>query len=151
MNEFLICRTADNQGKIVFLVYSADDGKIIEYDSAAITQKIVSREIGNAKLENSVVKITDSRQALAKLSFEERCVSSVFYIFTEYTSPHGSKIFGTVSNTGEIFELSANAAADFFSGKKIINAYLNKSGLHIINVPTFGTHLHKSLKHTPIK
>ena len=72
MNEYLICKVLDEQGKISFVVFDEDSMSVSEYDIADITQKIVHREIYNAKLENSVVKITDSKHALAKLTYEER-------------------------------------------------------------------------------
>lgn len=123
---------------------------VSEYDIAEITQKIVRREIYNAKLENSVVKITDSKRALAKLTYEEGRRSTAFYIINQYSSPFDSVMYAAVSNTGELFEFSANAAADFFKDKRVVNGYLGKSGLHVINIPTFTTALHKSLEHTNV-
>ena len=145
-----ICKALDEQGKISFVVFDRDDMSVHEYDISQITQKIVGREIYNAKLENSVVKITDSKRALAKLTPEENKRSSAFYIIEEYRSSLGSVMYAAVSNTGELFEFSANAAADFLSGKKLINGYINKSGIHVINIPTFTTALHKSLEHTSV-
>lgn len=150
MNEFLICKLLDAQGKISFAVFDMDDMSVHEYDISEITQKIVNREIYNAKLENSVVKITDSRRALVKLTPEERKGSNAFYIIDQYKSPFGLLIYAAVSNTGEIFEFSSNTAVDFLSGKKLINGFINKNGIHVINIPTFTTALHKSLEHTRV-
>ena len=150
MNEYLICKVLDEQGKISFVVFDEDSMSVSEYDIADITQKIVHREIYNAKLETSVVKITDSKHALAKLTYEERKHSTAFYIINQYKSPFDSVMYAAVSNTGELFEFSANSAADFFKDKKVVNGYLNKSGLHVINIPTFTTALHKSLEHTNV-
>lgn len=141
MNEYLICKVLDEQGKISFVVFDEDSMSVSEYDIADITQKIVHREIYNAKLENSVVKITDSKHALAKLTYEERKHSTAFYIINQYKSPFDSVMYAAVSNTGELFEFSANSAADFFKDKKVVNGYLNKSGLHVINIPTFTTEI----------
>ena len=71
-------------------------------------------------------------------------------IINQYKSPFDSVMYAAVSNTGELFEFSANSAADFFKDKKVVNGYLNKSGLHVINIPTFTTALHKSLEHTNV-
>ena len=140
MNEYLICKVPDEQGKISFVVFDEDSMSVSEYDIAEITQKIVHR----------VVKITDSKHALAKLTYEERKHSTAFYIINQYKSPFDSVMYAAVSNTGELFEFSANSAADFFKDKKVVNGYLNKSGLHVINIPTFTTALHKSLEHTNV-
>lgn len=150
VNEYLICKALDEQGKISFVVFDRDDMSVHEYDISQITQKIVSREIYNAKLENSVVKITDSKRALAKLTPEEHKRSSAFYLLEQYRSSFGSDMFAAVSNTGELFEFSANTAAVFLSDKKLVNGYINKSGVHAINIPTFTTALHKSLEHTSV-
>lgn len=151
MSEYLLCKAADSRGMIDFIIYSDVDKTVHEYDISAVTQKIIKRDIVNAKLENSVVKITDSKRALAKLSFEEKTHSAVFYILEEYISARGTKMFCAVSNTGEIFEFSENIVPEFCEKRKIVNGYVNKSGLHIINVPAFVTPLHKSLKLTRTK
>jgi len=150
MNEYLICKVSDEQGKISFVVFDEDSMSVSRYDISEITQKIVRREIYNAKLENSVVKITDSKHALAKLTYEEGKRSTAFYIINEYSSPLNSVMYAAVSNTGELFEFSANTAAYFFKDKRAVNGYLNKSGFHVINIPTFTTALHKSLEHTNV-
>lgn len=150
MHEFLLCKASDPEGRIFFIVYNATEKKIEKYSNDEMIRKIVSREIDNAKLENSVVKITDSKRTLAKLSYEESTRSSVYYVISEYTSPLGSEMYAVVSNTGVIYEFSASAAADFVSDKRMINGYMNKHGLHVINVPVFSTVLHKSLEHTDV-
>lgn len=150
MHEFLLCKASDPEGRIFFIVYNATEKKIEKYSNDEMILKIVSREIDNAKLENSVVKITDSQRALAKLSYEESISSSVYYVLSEYSSPFGSEMYAVVSNTGEIYEFSASAAKDFLSEKRIINGYINKHGFHVINVPVFSTVLHKSLEHTDV-
>ncbi len=71
MGEYLICRSCRQDGTIVFLSYDLSEGRINEYSNEDITQKIVERKIVNAKLENTVVKITDSRKMMAKLIVEE--------------------------------------------------------------------------------
>ena len=50
MNEYLICKVPDEQGKISFVVFDEDSMSVSEYDIADITQKIVHRDIYNAKL-----------------------------------------------------------------------------------------------------
>lgn len=147
MLEYLICRSCGEDGKIVFITYDPSDGKIHEYSNEEITQKIVERKIANAKLENTVVKITDSKKVLPKLSFEEKKLSGVFYIVSGYKSAEGSSMYLAVSNTGEKFEFSENLAADFCGGRQVINGYMTKKGLHLINVPVFKTALNKPLEH----
>ncbi len=123
------------------------DGKILEYSNEEITQKIVERKIDNAKLENTVVKITDSRKVMPVLSFEEKKQSVVFYIVNGYRSAENSPMYLAVSNSGEKFEFSENLAADFFRERQVINGYMTKKGMKVINVPVFTTPLNKPLEH----
>lgn len=134
-------------GRIVFVTYDLADDKIREYSNEEITQKIVERKIVNAKLENTVVKITDSRKMLPKLSFEERSRSCVFYILNSCKSENGSVMYLAVSNTGEKFEFSENLSDDFCRGRQVINGYTTKKGFHVINVPVYTTALNKPLEH----
>jgi len=83
MNEYLICKVPDEQGKISFVVFDEDSMSVSEYDIAEITQKIVHREIYNAKLENSVVKITDSKHAL-HMKRESTLLHSILSISTSH-------------------------------------------------------------------
>lgn len=145
--EYLICRSSDEEGRIVFLTYNKTDGKIHEYLNNEMIHKIVDKQIINAKLENTVVKITDSKKMLIKISFEEKRSSRVFYVLDGYTSAEGSKMFLAVSNCGEKFEFSENLAADFCGGRHIVNGYMTKKGFKIINVPAYVTALNKSLEH----
>lgn len=145
--EYLICRSNDKEGRIVFLTYNKTDGKIHEYSNNEMIHKIVDRQIINAKLENTVVKITDSKKMLLKISFEEKRNSCVFYILNSYTSADGSKMFLAVSNRGEKFEFSDNLAADFCIGRQVVNGCMTKKGFKIINVPAYVTALSKPLEH----
>lgn len=147
MREYLICRSCNKDGIILFLTFNPSDGKIHEYSNEEITQKIVEKKIGNANLENTVVKITDSRKVLQEISFEENKYSSVFYIADRYTSGNGTPMFLAVSNTGEKFEFSENLAADFCRGRRVVNGYMTKKGLRVINVTAYTTALHTLMKH----
>ncbi|MCM1024555.1 MAG: hypothetical protein NC395_10930 [Prevotella sp.] len=145
--ECLICRSVDGDGRIVFLTYDRTDEKIHEYSNDEITRKIVDRQIVNAKLENTVVKITDTKTTMSKIRADEKKSSNVFYILDSYTSVNGSAMFLAVSNCGEKFEFSENLAADFCGGRHIVNGYMTKNGLKMINVPAYVTALNKSLEH----
>ncbi len=147
MGEYLICRSCRQDGTIVFLSYDLSEGRINEYSNEDITQKIVERKIVNAKLENTVVKITDSRKMMPKLSFEENKCSCVYYVVSRYISAEDSIMYMAVSNTGEKFEFSENLAADFCRGRQVINGYMTDKGLHLIKVPAFTTALRKPLEH----
>lgn len=145
--EYLICRSCDEDGRILFITYNKLNGKIHEYSNEEIIQKIVDRQIANAKLENTVVKITDSKRVIAKISCEERKQSAVFYILDRYVSEEGSPMLLAVSNCGEKFEFSENLAANFCNGRQVVNGYMTKKGFRIINVPAYITALNKSLEH----
>lgn len=146
-HEYLICRSCDEDGRILFLTYNKPDEKIHEYSNEEIIQKIVDRHISNAKLENTVVKITDSKRVISKISCEERKLSAVFYILDRYVSEEGSPMLLAVSNCGEKFEFSENLAADFCRDRHIVNGCMTKKGFKIINVPAYTTALNKSLEH----
>ena len=145
--EYLICRSCDEDGRILFLTYSKTDGKIHEYGNEEMIQKIVDRQIANAKLENTVVKITDSKRSIVKISCTERKLSAVFYILDRYASGEGSPMLLAVSNCGEKFEFSENLAIDFCRDRHVVNGYMTKKGFKIINVPAYTTALNKSLEH----
>ncbi|MGN0665074.1 MAG: hypothetical protein ACI4KF_00965 [Huintestinicola sp.] len=143
MKEVLLCKSVCKSGKVIFVVYDGDAKAIRNYSFEEISEKILSKLIENAKLENSVVKLTDSKRAAVKLTYEENQTSQVYYILSEYTSEFGLSMFCAVSNTGELFEFSENVALSFLADKKLVNGYITKKGLHVINVPTFTTALHK--------
>ena len=145
--EYLICRSSDRDGRIVFLTYNKTDGNIHEYSNNEMIHNIVDRQIINAKLENTVVKITDSKKTLLKIGFEEKGNSCVFYILDSYISAEKSRMFLAVSNCGEKFEFSENLAADFCSGRQVVNGYMTKKGFKIITVPAYVTALSKPLEH----
>lgn len=145
--EYLICRSCDENGRILFLTYSRCDDKVNKYSNEEMIQKIVDRQIVNAKLENTVVKVTDSKRVLAKIDCCEMSRSSVYYILDRYISESGSPMLLAVSNCGEKFEFSENLAADFCGGRQIVNGYMTKKGFKIINVPAYVTALNKSLEH----
>ena len=143
MKEVLICKSVDSSGKVIFVVYDGDARKIRYYSFEEISESIIAKKIENAKLENSVVKLTDSKRAAVKLTYEENLTSRVYYILSEYVSAFGLQMYCTVSNTGELYEFSENVAVPFLADKKLVNGYITKKGLHVINVPTFTTALHK--------
>ncbi|MDE5993077.1 MAG: hypothetical protein K2G87_08520, partial [Oscillospiraceae bacterium] len=68
-------------------------------------------------------------------------------ILNRYVSEEGSPMLLAVSNSGEKFEFSENLAADFCSGRQVVNGYMTKKGFKVINVPAYITALNKSLEH----
>lgn len=70
--ECLVCRSSDKEGRTVFLTYNETDGKIHEYSNNEIMHKIVDRQIVNAKLENTVVKITASKKCCQKSALRKK-------------------------------------------------------------------------------
>ncbi|MBR4224785.1 MAG: hypothetical protein IKR73_08250 [Oscillospiraceae bacterium] len=143
----LICRETREDGSLVFNVYDTEKRTNTRYTNSQLMPMVVSKKLNNAKLENSVVKITDSKKPLATLTAEESRTDSIWYVFEDYTSPVGSHMLAMVSNTGTIIEFSDSMAREFFASHRVVNAYIGHKGLHLINVPTFTSVLSKSLKH----
>jgi hypothetical protein len=150
--QYLICKITDKDGAIDFVVYDSDKKAVSYYSQHDMMGLVVKRSIVNAKLENSVIKITDSKKALAKLSYEEGKVSSVYYCFYSYTSPLGNNVYALVSNIGRVVEMSSSMAAEFFAAHRVINATCTKKGeVHVIDVPAFSSVLRQSLEHVNIR
>ncbi|MBQ7990409.1 MAG: hypothetical protein IJ080_01100 [Oscillospiraceae bacterium] len=143
----LICRETLGDGSLVFNVYDTDKRINTRYTNAELTPLVVSKKVKNAKLENSVIKITDSNRSLITLTHEAGMADSVYYVFEDYTSPVGSHMLALVSNRGRVVEFSESMAREFFEAHRVVNAYIGHKGLHLINVPTFTSALSKSLKH----
>ena len=134
---------------MLFIVYDSDDRKCTRYTNAELMLMVTARKIYNAKLENTVIKMTDGRRMIT-LSHEESKTVQVFYIFDTYTSPNGQKMFAAVSNHGITAEFSESIADLFFASNKVVNATLTKKGVHMTMVPTFSSPLQKSLEHINI-
>lgn len=143
----LICREACEDGSLVFTIYDTDSKKVTRYTNAELMPLVASKHINNAKLENSVIKITDSRRSLQTISYEQGKTDSAFYVIKSYVSPVGSNMYAVVSNRGNIFEFSESMAEEFFNTHFLVNAYFARKGMHVINVPTFSSALQKSLEH----
>ena len=147
--KILVCRETQTDGSVLFIVYDTDEKKCLKYDNAELTLLVAARKIYNAKLENSVIKMTDGRRMIT-LSAEESKTVQVFYIFETYTSPNDQKMFAAVSNHGITAEFSESIAEEFFKSHKVVNATLTKKGVHLTKVPTFSSPLQKSLEHINI-
>lgn len=149
MKSKLICRTVDvEKDSIVFCVYNAKTDKVEDLCEEEVKQMILSGELDNAKLENTVIKKTDSSQAVMYLDPEQRKASNIFYVLSKNISPFTSSVIYTViSNTGEKFEMSENVAVEFLKDKTLVNANIGKDRLNILDARNFETHLNRSLSH----
>lgn len=149
MKSKLICRTVDaEKNSVVFCVYNGKTDKVEDMCEEDVKQMILSGELDNAKLENTVIKKTDSSQGVLYLEPEQRKTSSIFYVLDENISPFsGVVLFTVISNTGEKFEMSENVAVEFLEGKTLVNANISKDRLNVLDARNFETRLNRSLSH----
>ena len=145
--QVLICRETQKDGSVLFVTYDTDTGKCSRYTNNELMVLVAARKIFNAKLENSVIKMTDGKKTVT-LSADSN--SEVYYIFETYISPNGLTIYAAVNNHGVLAEFSDTLAELFFSAHKVANASLTKKGIHMTRVPTFSSPLQKSLEHINI-
>lgn len=149
MKSKLICRTVDmEKNSIVFCVYNSKTDKVEDLCEEEVKQMILAGDLDNAKLENTVIKKTDSSQAVMYLDPEHRKTSSIFYVLSKNISPFTQAVlYIVISNTGERFEMSENVAVEFLQGKTLVNANIVKGRLNVLDARNFETHLNRSLSH----
>lgn len=149
MKSKLICRTVDDKkNSVVFCVYNAKTDRVEELCEEEVKQMILAGDLDNAKLENTVIKKTDSSQAVMYLEPKDRKTSCIFYVLSKNISPFTNSVLYTViSNTGEKFEMSENVAVEFLKGKDLINANIAKDRLNVLDARNFETHLSRPLSH----
>lgn len=148
--KILICRETNEDGSIRFAVYDTDEETVQHFTNSELIPLVVGKKVSNAKLENSVIKITDGSHSIIKLTAEESKMSSAFYILERYTSPHGSEMYLAVDNTGIKYEFSENLLTVFSEKKRVVNLRRSKNGHEMIKVPVYSSVLQKSLAHTNI-
>ncbi|MGN0642031.1 MAG: hypothetical protein ACI4JJ_02690 [Huintestinicola sp.] len=123
--------------KVSFILYDEEAGKISEVGNNDITAMILNKMIINAKLENTVVKMTDGTLAV----IDTKNASSVFYVLgcTE-------GVYSLIDGNGEIWKMSLNVARVFLEhGKnKLTNAKISSKGIVINKHRSFSTALSRS-------
>lgn len=122
---------------VSFIVYDDKNRSVSEVGNDEMTSMILSKKISNAKLENTVIKMTDGILPV----IDEKNKNSIFYVLG---STNG--VYSMVGISGEIWQMSFNVAEIFFGqGKrKMTNARLTPKGIVINKHQNFSTALSRS-------
>ena len=122
---------------VSFILYDEENGKISQVSNDETVSMILSKKISNAKLENTVIKMTDGNLAV----IDEKNASDIFYVLG-----CENDVYSMIDGSGEIWKMSLNTARVFFSQgrRKMTNAKLNPKGMSINRHQTFSTALRRS-------
>lgn len=122
---------------VSFILYDEENGKISQVSNDETVSMILSKKISNAKLENTVVKMTDGNLAV----IDEKNASDIFYVLG-----CENDVYSMIDGSGEIWKMSLNTARVFFSQgrRKMTNAKLTPKGMSINRHQNFSTALRRS-------
>ena len=120
-----------------FILYYEENGKISQVINDETVSMILSKKISNAKLENTVIKMTDGNLAV----IDEKNAADIFYVLG-----CENDVYSTTDGSGEIWKMSLNTARVFFSQgrRKMTNAKLTPKGMSINRHQNFSTALSRS-------
>lgn len=122
---------------VSFILYDEESGKISQVSNDETVSMILSKKISNAKLENTVIKMTDGNLAV----IDEKNASDIFYVLGSEND-----VYSMIDGSGEIWKMSLNTARVFFSQgrRKMTNAKLTPKGMSINRHQNFSTALRRS-------
>ncbi len=122
---------------VSFILYDEENGKISQVSNDETVSMILSKKISNAKLENTVIKMTDGNLAV----IDEKNASDIFYVLG-----CENDVYSMIDGSGEIWKMSLNTARVFFSQgrRKMTNAKLTPKGMSINRHQNFSTALRRS-------
>lgn len=122
---------------VLFILYDEENGKISQVSNDETISMILSKKISNAKLENTVIKMTDGNLAV----IDEKNAADIFYVLG-----CENDVYSMTDGSGEIWKMSLNTARVFFSQgrRKMTNAKLTPKGMSINRHQNFSTALRRS-------
>lgn len=122
---------------VSFILYDEENGKISQVTNDETVSMILSKKISNAKLENTVIKMTDGNLAV----IDEKNAADIFYVLG-----CENDVYSMIDGSGEIWKMSLNTARVFFSQgrRKMTNAKLTPKGMSINRHQNFSTALSRS-------
>jgi len=122
---------------VSFILYDEESGKISQVTNDETVSMILSKKISNAKLENTVIKMTDGNLAV----IDEKNAADIFYVIG-----CENDVYSMIDGSGEIWKMSLNTARVFFSQgrRKMTNAKLTPKGMSISRHQNFSTALRRS-------
>lgn len=142
---FLFFKSSTPTGVIVYAVWDFENSvmRFLTY------QEVVEyrAKIPNLRLENGVIKITNSNVGLAHIAgTQEHMAKNHLYYAIELDD--GS--IQLVGSSGEVFMMTRNVLEFFSRADLIINARKTKKGWRILKGGAFVTPLHRPLHHVQI-
>lgn len=125
---------------VLFILYDEETEKIREVSSTELTSLILNKEVKNAQLENTVIKMTDGNLT----EIDSKNAACVFYVLS-YTDG----VYSMIDGTGQIWKMSHNVAQVFFEQKKkkMTNAKLCPNEIVINKHRNYSTALRRSTEH----
>lgn len=122
---------------VSFILYDEEAGKTSEIDNTEMTALILNKMVSNAKLENTVIKMTDGDLTV----FDQKNAHSAFYVLGCTDG-----VYSLIDGTGEIWKMSLNVARAFLAQgkKKLTNAKISSKGIVINKHRNFSTALSRS-------
>lgn len=125
---------------VSFILYDEETGKTSQAGNDEMTNLILNKKVSNAKLENTVIKMTDGTLTI----FEPKNAHSVFYVLGCTDG-----VYSLIDGTGEIWKMSLNVAKVFLEQgkKKLTNARISSKGIVINKHRNFSTALSRSTEH----
>lgn len=125
---------------VSFILYNEETEKTSEVGNTEMTSMILNKTVSNAKLENTVIKMTDGNLTV----FDSKNAHSVFYVL-DCTDG----VYSMIDGSGEIWKMSLNVARVFFAQgkKKLSNAKLCSDEIVINKHRNYSTALRRSTEH----
>jgi hypothetical protein len=138
---YYICRYLTIDSIVNYLFFDTEIMTKRSADYTAATEMVLHGRVANAKLENTVIKAVDIPKSV-QLSSSEMTKNSVYYIFSLDIN-----MLYAVSNTGEVFGMTPNVAADFFKGKIILNGSIRGNKVYRESGSNYTAPLTRDYKH----
>lgn len=125
---------------VSFILYDEETEKTSETGNNEMTNLILNKKVSNARLENTVIKMTDGNLIV----FDPKNVHSVFYVLGCTDG-----VYSLIDGSGEIWKMSLNVARVFFEQgkKKLTNAKIGSKGISVNKHRNFSTALSRSTEH----
>lgn len=125
---------------VSFILFDEETGKTYEVGNTEMTNLILDKKVSNAKLENTVIKMTDGDLTVV----EQENAHNMFYVL-------GCKdgVYSLIDGYGEIWKMSFNVAQVFLAQEKkeLTNAKLCSDEIVINKHRNYSTALRRSTEH----
>lgn len=125
---------------VSFIIFDEETEKTFDVGNTEMTNLILNKNISNAQLENTVIKMTDGTLTV----YDQKNVQSVFYVLG-----CSDGVYSLIDGSGEIWKMSLNVAGVFLEQgkKKLSNAKISSKGIAINKHRNFATALSRPTEH----